>query len=59
MIESTPSTGACWQVEVRATSSCNGAASGGAGTRSASAGVERTNESGWAGAGHWAVRWAT
>jgi hypothetical protein len=32
--------------------------SGGTGTQSASAGVVRTNESGWAGVGHWAVRWA-
>jgi hypothetical protein len=59
MMESTPSMGACGQSQGR----CDirrqwRTASGGAGTRLASAGVVRTNESGWAGAGHWAVRWA-
>jgi hypothetical protein len=58
-MESTPSTGACGQNRGR----CDirrqwRTASSGGGTRSASAGVVRTNESGWAGAGHWDVRWA-
>ena len=59
-MESMPSMGTCGQSRGR----CDirrqwRTASDGVGTRSAYAGVVRTNESGWAGAGHWAVRWAT
>jgi hypothetical protein len=58
-MESTQSTSACGQSRGR----CDirwqwRTASGGTGTRSASAGVMRTNESRWAGAGHCFVRWA-
>jgi hypothetical protein len=63
-MESTASTGACGQSRGRCDSGGNGARQAVARARaralgSASAGVVRTNKSGWAGAGHWAARWAT
>jgi hypothetical protein len=55
------------QAQVHASRVVVGVTSGGNGARqaaaralsSASTGVVRTKESGWAGTGHWAVRWAT
>jgi hypothetical protein len=47
------------RVEVGATSDGNGARQAAARALGpASAGVMRMKESGWAGAGHWATRWA-